>query len=64
MLDEVTDEIWKYFNRHCHGVVLVPCYMFLTDSHCHGGRLLRQWLSQPLCVLAPLQARQEAIAEP
>jgi DNA mismatch repair protein MutS len=28
-----------------------------------GGRLLRQWLSQPLRLLAPLQARQEAIAE-
>jgi DNA mismatch repair protein MutS len=28
-----------------------------------GARLLRQWLSQPLCVLAPLQARQDAIAE-
>jgi DNA mismatch repair protein MutS len=28
-----------------------------------GGRLLRQWLSQPLCRLQPLQARQEAIAE-
>jgi DNA mismatch repair protein MutS len=28
-----------------------------------GGRLLRQWLSQPLCVLPPLQARQDAIAE-
>lgn len=28
-----------------------------------GGRLLRQWLSQPLCVLPPLYARQEAIAE-
>ncbi|MGE3537287.1 MAG: DNA mismatch repair protein MutS, partial [Candidatus Tectimicrobiota bacterium] len=28
-----------------------------------GGRLLRQWLSQPLCTLQPLQARQEAVAE-
>jgi DNA mismatch repair protein MutS len=28
-----------------------------------GGRLLRQWLSQPLCVLQPLVARQEALAE-
>ena len=28
-----------------------------------GGRLLRQWLSQPLCRLQPLQARQEAVAE-
>ena len=28
-----------------------------------GGRLLRQWLSQPLCRLKPLQERQEAVAE-
>ncbi len=28
-----------------------------------GGRLLRQWLSQPLCVLEPLQERQGAVAE-
>src|SRR5262245_25546996 len=28
-----------------------------------GGRLLRQWLSQPLCQLSPLQERQEAVAE-
>lgn len=28
-----------------------------------GGRLLRQWLSQPLCTLTPLLARQEAVAE-
>jgi DNA mismatch repair protein MutS len=28
-----------------------------------GGRLLRQWLTQPLCALAPLQERQEAVAE-
>ena len=28
-----------------------------------GGRLLRQWLSQPLCQLQPLQERQEAVAE-
>src|SRR5918911_1644745 len=28
-----------------------------------GGRLLRQWLSQPLCRLQPLQERQEAVAE-
>src|SRR5438128_2355284 len=28
-----------------------------------GGRLLRQWLSQPLCRLQPLHARQEAAAE-
>ncbi len=28
-----------------------------------GGRLLRQWLSQPLCRLTPLQERQEAVAE-
>lgn len=28
-----------------------------------GGRLLRQWLSQPLYVLEPLQARQGAVAE-
>jgi DNA mismatch repair protein MutS len=28
-----------------------------------GGRLLRQWLSQPLYALQPLQERQEAIAE-
>lgn len=28
-----------------------------------GGRLLRQWLSQPLCRLQPLQERQEAVVE-
>ena len=28
-----------------------------------GGRLLRQWLSQPLYVLRPLQERQAAVAE-
>src|SRR5437870_2376865 len=28
-----------------------------------GGRLLRQWLSQPLCQLQALQERQEAVAE-
>jgi DNA mismatch repair protein MutS len=28
-----------------------------------GGRLLRQWLLQPLCQLKPLQERQEAVAE-
>lgn len=28
-----------------------------------GGRLLRQWLSQPLCLLQPLQERQDAVAE-
>lgn len=28
-----------------------------------GGRLLRQWLSQPLCRLEPLQERQAAVAE-
>jgi DNA mismatch repair protein MutS len=28
-----------------------------------GGRLLRQWLTQPLCALAPLQERQEAVAD-
>lgn len=28
-----------------------------------GGRLLRQWLSQPLCRLEPLLERQEAVAE-
>ena len=28
-----------------------------------GGRLLRQWLSQPLCRLTPLQERQAAVAE-
>jgi DNA mismatch repair protein MutS len=28
-----------------------------------GGRLLKQWLSQPLCRLKPLQERQEAVAE-
>ncbi|GIX48671.1 MAG: DNA mismatch repair protein MutS [Candidatus Tectimicrobiota bacterium] len=28
-----------------------------------GGRLLRQWLSQPLCQLEPLRERQEAVAE-
>ena len=28
-----------------------------------GGRLLRQWLSQPLCRLQPLQERQAAVAE-
>ena len=27
-----------------------------------GGRLLREWLSQPLCQLAPLQERQDAVA--
>ncbi len=27
-----------------------------------GGRLLREWLSQPLCRLAPLQERQDAVA--
>ena len=27
-----------------------------------GGRLLREWLSQPLCELKPLQERQEAVA--
>ena len=28
-----------------------------------GGRLLREWLSQPLCRLEPLQERQEAVAD-
>lgn len=28
-----------------------------------GGRLLRQWLSQPLCQLQPLHARQDAVEE-
>lgn len=28
-----------------------------------GGRLLRQWLSQPLRLLQPLQARQDAVSE-
>jgi DNA mismatch repair protein MutS len=28
-----------------------------------GGRLLRQWLSQPMCLLQPLQDRQDAVAE-
>lgn len=28
-----------------------------------GGRLLRQWLSQPLYVLQPLQERQDAVTE-
>ncbi len=28
-----------------------------------GGRLLRQWLSQPLCQLPALHARQDAVAE-
>ena len=28
-----------------------------------GGRVLRQWLSQPLCQLQPLQERQDAVAE-
>ena len=27
-----------------------------------GGRLLREWLSQPLCRLEPLQERQDAVA--
>ena len=27
-----------------------------------GGRLLREWLSQPLCRLEPLQVRQDAVA--
>ena len=27
-----------------------------------GGRLLREWLSQPLCQLGPLQERQDAVA--
>jgi DNA mismatch repair protein MutS len=28
-----------------------------------GGRLLREWLSQPLCRLEPLQERQDAVAD-
>ena len=33
-----------------------------TTATAMGGRLLREWLSQPLCRLEPLQERQDAVA--
>ena len=64
MLDEVTRRNLEIFqsslSRSRTGSLLHVLDQTVTAM---GGRLLRQWLSQPLCVLSPLQARQEAIAE-
>ncbi len=64
MLDEVTRRNLEIFqsslSRNRTGSLLHVLDQTVTAM---GGRLLRQWLSQPLCLLSPLQARQEAIAQ-
>jgi DNA mismatch repair protein MutS len=64
VLDEVTRRNLEIFqsslSRSRTGSLLHVLDQTVTPM---GGRLIRQWLSQPLCVLPPLQARQDAIAE-
>jgi DNA mismatch repair protein MutS len=64
MLDEATRRNLEIFqsslSRSRTGSLLHVLDQTVTAM---GGRLLRQWLSQPLCVLSHLLERQEAIAE-
>jgi DNA mismatch repair protein MutS len=64
VLDEVTRRNLEIFqsslSRSRTGSLLQVLDQTITPM---GGRLIRQWLSQPLCVLPPIQARQDAIAE-
>lgn len=64
VLDEVTRHNLELFQSHWSRgrsgslIDIIDCTVTAM-----GGRLLRQWLSQPLCLLQPLQERQEAVAE-
>ncbi|MEE8302607.1 MAG: DNA mismatch repair protein MutS, partial [Candidatus Tectomicrobia bacterium] len=64
VLDEVTRHNLELFDSHLSqnrsGSLLDTIDDTVTPM---GGRLLRQWLSQPLCRLPPLLERQEAVAE-
>jgi DNA mismatch repair protein MutS len=64
ILDEVTRHNLELFHSHLSqgrsGSLLDVIDYTVTAM---GGRLLRQWLSQPLCLLPPLLERQEAVAE-
>ena len=64
VLDEVARRHLELFHSHLtqsrSGSLLDIIDCTITAM---GGRLLRQWLSQPLCRLAPLLERQEAVAE-
>jgi DNA mismatch repair protein MutS len=63
-LDEVTRHNLELFSSHLpqnrSGSLLAIIDRTVTPM---GGRLLRHWLSQPLCTLAPLLERQEAVTE-
>jgi DNA mismatch repair protein MutS len=64
VLDEVTRRNLELFHSHLSqsrsGSLLHVIDSTVTAM---GGRLLRQWLSQPLCLLSPLLERQAAVAE-
>ena len=52
----------NYCNLPCRKAVRARCSTSWTRTvTAMGGRLLRQWLSQPLRRLQPLQARQDAV---
>lgn len=63
-LDETTcrhlELVSSHISNNRSGSLLAVIDETLTAM---GGRLLRQWLSQPLCTLRPLQERQEAVTE-
>ena len=63
-LDEITRHNLELFASHVSqnrdGSLLAIMDRTVTPM---GGRLLRHWLSQPLCILEPLLERQEAVAE-
>jgi DNA mismatch repair protein MutS len=64
VLDEVTRHNLELFHSHVSqsrsGSLLDVIDCTVTAM---GGRLMRQWLSQPLCLLSPLLERQDAVAE-
>jgi DNA mismatch repair protein MutS len=64
VLDEVTRHNLELFSSHLPqhrtGSLLAIIDRTVTPM---GGRLLRHWLSQPLCTLQPLSERQDAVAE-
>lgn len=63
-LDEITRHNLELFSSHLSqnrdGSLLAVIDRTVTPM---GGRLLRHWLSRPLCILEPLLQRQAAVAE-
>ncbi|MGQ4806829.1 DNA mismatch repair protein MutS [Candidatus Entotheonellaceae bacterium PAL068K] len=64
VLDDMTRHNLELFRSHSSQGRVGSLLEVIDDTvTAMGGRLLRQWLSQPLSILPPLLERQEAVVE-